>query len=201
MKESGKMTGNVENNRLKDLPIIYKAYAKYFKCYVNAYKGQGIDIDRICVQNETDISPVYPSCLMEPWQMVKFVSEYLNPTFKTYNLKSEIWPGTYRVAMWKGAFEALETFSDKEFRQSVSGIGIQYTDAKYINDFSTLYPEVRKMHTECECYNGDNSYAQAKNRLSEIANYINSGCENYMYWNIILDETSKSGWGGNRIRL
>lgn len=50
------------------------------------------------------------------------------------------------------------------------------------------------MHTEGKCYNGDNSMKQAQARWTEVSDYLNGGVENYAYWNMILNETGKSGW-------
>jgi glucosylceramidase len=51
------------------------------------------------------------------------------------------------------------------------------------------------MHTEGKCYNGQNTEKQASSRLKEVAQYINYGVTNYCYWNMILNETTESGWG------
>ena len=71
----------------------------------------------------------------------------------------------------------------------------QYTESKIINDARVLLPNMRMIHTEGDCYNGANSMKEAENRLKEVAGYINSGCTNFTYWNMILNETTKSGWG------
>jgi glucosylceramidase len=124
--------------------------------------------------------------------MERFICDYLSPTFKKENIKTEIWAGTYRVV---DRFDALELFNHAKLRQSVKGVGVQYTAPSYLTDFRTRYPDVRMMHTECICYNGKNTVEQATSRLGEIASYINAGSENFAYWNMILDETTKSGWG------
>ena len=51
------------------------------------------------------------------------------------------------------------------------------------------------MHTEGKCFNGDNSLKQGQTRWAEITDYLCNGVENYTYWNMILNETGKSGWG------
>lgn len=49
-------------------------------------------------------------------------------------------------------------------------------------------------HTEGKCYDGKNTWEQASRRLREVADYINAGSPNFCYWNMILNETTKSGW-------
>lgn len=194
MKYSGFMdrgTEFSEKNHLKDEPEIYKAYALYFSKYVKVYAKNGIKIDRLIIQNEADADTKYPSCVMPPQQMGLFASRYLNQAFKKNKIKTEIWAGTFRTAE---QLDAVEFVANKEFRESVEGIGLQYTKPRYISDMKTLYPDVKIMHTEGNCFNGDNSVEQAQKRLEEVASYINYGSPNYCYWNMILNETGKSGW-------
>jgi len=191
MKVSGEMVGVRPDNMLRDSAKIYKAYAIYFTKYIKAYAKEGVVISRLNPQNETDMNSTYPSCVMTTKEMRKLVLNYLIPEFKRSNIKTEIWAGTYRTY---GKLEALELFADAKFRNSVSGVGMQYTKPIHINDFRALYPNVRLMHTEGKCYNGDNSFKQAQARWSEISDYLNAGVENYSYWNMILNEAGKSAW-------
>ena len=194
MKMSGKMEGPNENNYLKDDPLIYKSYALYFTKYIEEYAKLGIHINRLMVQNETDCNVNYPSCIFPPDKMIKFINNYLAPMFKEKSIKTEIWGGTYRVVE-NSSYEALLLFSDSLIRKNVKGVGMQYQEYNHLVDFRMLYPQIPIMHTECVCYGGENSVDQAYDRLKEIAQYINAGSENFTYWNMILDETSKSGWG------
>lgn len=180
-----------ETNVLKDDPKIYKAYALYFAKYIEAYEAEGVDIERILIQNEQDINTKYPSCDMSVEQMVTFTRDYLRPTFEQRNIPCEIWAGTFRT---HGEVAALELASKPEDLALFDGIGVQYTSARYILDQMILAPNTPLMHTECACKNGTNTIEHAKGRLSEVASYINGGSENFAYWNMILNETGKSGW-------
>lgn len=195
MKVSGKMEGNNDKNYLIDTPLIYKTYALYFAKYIEEYAKLGININRLMVQNETDCNPNYPSCIFPPDKMIKFINQYLVPMFAERNIDTEIWGGTYRVVKNSTSYEALLLFSDSLIQKNVKGVGMQYQDYNNLIDFRLKYPQIPMMHTECICHSGENSVEQAYNRLAEIAQYINAGAENFAYWNMILDETSKSGWG------
>jgi len=191
MKVSGKMVGVRPDNALKDSVKIYRAYAVYFARYINEYAKEGVEISRLNPQNETDMNSTYPSCVMTTTEMSNLVMNYLIPEFKRSAVKTEIWAGTYRTY---GKLEALELFADAKFRNSVSGVGIQYTKPIHLNDFRALYPKVKMMHAEGKCYNGENSIKQAQARWTEVSDYLNGGVENYAYWNMILNETGKSAW-------
>ena len=191
MKVSGKMVGIHPDNTLKDSSKIYKSYANYFAKYIKEYEKEGVKISRIHPQNETDMNSNYPSCVMTIKEMNNLVLNYLIPEFKRSNITTEVWAGTYRTY---GKLEALELFADVKFRNSVAGVGLQYTKPIHLNDFRAMYPTVRMMHTEGKCYNGENSIKQAQARWTEVSDYLNGGVENYAYWNMILNETGKSAW-------
>ena len=194
MKYSGLMDQGEdfpEKNQLKDEPKIYEAYALYFSKYIQAYAKKGIEVDRLVIQNENDANTKYPSNDMSVAQMNKLVKSYLRPQFKKDNIDTEIWAGTFRSY---GRLDALEIAANEDYRNLYDGIGIQYTSGIYIQQTKDLYPEVHLMHTEGNCDDGKNNWGQASKRLGEIANYINRGVPNYCYWNMILNETTESGW-------
>ncbi|MFI3305806.1 MAG: hypothetical protein R3Y68_04770 [Rikenellaceae bacterium] len=195
MKESGYMDrGNEfrETNRLKDNPQIYEAYALYFLKYVEGYRKEGVTVDRILIQNEQDFNTKYPSCRLPAEQMAKFVSGYMRPLFDKKRCKTEIWAGTFRT---RGEREALRIASNEEYRKDFDGIGIQYMYPQYISELQVAAKSMPIMHTESVCFNGKNDLSQARSRFGEVAGYINGGCDNFSYWNMILNESSESGWG------
>ncbi|WP_406683791.1 hypothetical protein N1F78_14025 [Seonamhaeicola sp. MEBiC1930] len=195
MKESGLMDRGEEfpeKNVLKDDPKIFKAYAKYFSKYVEAYAKEGVTVDKIVIQNEQDISTKYPSCNMPPKQMGEFVINYLRPQFEKDNTPAEIWAGSFRTAK---RLDGLEFVTNKDWRASVDGIGVQYMNSRQVENMRAVFPEIKFLHTEGNCYGGKNSVDQAYSRFKEVAAFINHGVPNFCYWNMILNEDSSSGWG------
>jgi len=193
MKESGKMDGGSKSpatNVLRANPKIYKAYALYFSKYVQEYAKNGVNIDRLVVQNETDMNPKYPGCDMSPEQMAELITNYIKPQFAKDQVKTEIWAGSFR-----GKRSDAQKFMKLKNATDAVGVGLQYCSPSVLKELNKNYPNLKKMHTEGRCENGKNSMAQARIRFGEIASWINLGCENYCYWNIVLNETSKSGWG------
>lgn len=192
MKNNNSMTGLTEKpNTFRDEDKVYKAYANYFVKYLNAYKENGVIIDRIAVQNENDANTKYPSCTMPPAQMLKLATNYMLPAFKKNNVETKVFAGTFRTAVKLDLIEFLKLKnSDK-----IEGVGLQYTDPFIIADALKISPNLKMFHTESHCYNGANSVEQANHRLEEVAEYINSGLTNFCYWNMILNETTESGWG------
>jgi glucosylceramidase len=200
MKESGKMDGGGPKSKLRDDERVYRAYALYFEKYVRGYAEHGAPIDRLCVQNEVDMNPGYPGCVLKPARMVKFVTQYLGPHFKAAGVPTQIWAGTFREGLGFTKWGA-ECMANDSFRATVSGMGVQYFMPFAIEELRKKYPSMRFMHTEAECYNGANSSAQAASRMNEILGAFNAGCDNYAYWNMLLDEKQCSGWGWNQNSL
>ncbi|SDW10367.1 glucosylceramidase [Lutibacter oricola] len=191
MKINNSMTGLTEKpNMFRDEDKVYKAYAKYFVNYVEEYAKNGVKIDRIAIQNENDANTKYPSCTMPPAQMLKFATEYMIPAFEKNNLDTKIYAGTFRTAEQLDLIEFLKM----EKANQLAGVGLQYTNPLIITDAIKINPNLKMFHTEGHCYNGKNSVEQANHRLEEISEYINSGLTNYCYWNMILNETTESGW-------
>lgn len=191
MKTSNSMTGLTGDlNTIRREKKIFEAYAKYFVKYVQAYADNGIDVDRICIQNECDTDTKYPSCAFPAKEMVGFANQYIIPEFKKNNIKTAVYAGTFRAVNQMD----LMDFVMCEDIGEVAGVGIQYTKANILTDALMVKPGLKMFHTEGHCYKGDNSVEEAKDRLEEVASYINSGCTTFTYWNMILNETTLSGW-------
>jgi len=194
MKESGTMDKGEDNRekcKLINDPKIYKAYALYFSKYIKAYNKEGITIDRLMIQNEQDAITKYPSNYMPASEMGSFIINYLKPQFEKSKISTEIWAGTYRTAK---KIQMLEFAANDDWMSAVDGIGLQYTAPVHILNVKTLRPDVKLSHTEGHCHNGKNTIKQGFSRFDEVAEMVNHGIPNYCYWNMILNETTESGW-------
>jgi glucosylceramidase len=178
-------------SRLKNDPKIHKSYADYLVKYVQAYQKEGVTINKLFVQNEPDTYAPFPGCNMSMEQFQDLSLNYIIPAFKRQKLKTSICAGTFRTIDRGDHYKIL----NKETIGKFEAIGFQYANQSFMSEVKLLDQKIKMMNTETDCFNGDNTTQQAKTRLPEIANYINAGCTNYAYWNIILNETSKSNWG------
>ncbi|NIJ44721.1 glucosylceramidase [Wenyingzhuangia heitensis] len=191
MKQNESLTGLTQKpNTLKTDPKVMAAYALYFAKYVQAYAKQGVTIDRICIQNENDANTKYTSNAFRAKQMVEFANKHLIPLFKKSNLQTEIYAGTFRASDQMDLIDFVQLKNTDQ----LAGVGVQYTNSVILNDAIRFKPNLKMFHTEGKCFNGKNTSEQAMTRLEEVAGYINSGCTAYSYWNMILNETTKSSW-------
>jgi glucosylceramidase len=205
MKKNGRMdtrdagpkrqkTPNDKNNVLKSDPKIYDAYALYFSKYVQGYAEHGVTVDRIIIQNETDMNPSYPGCDMHADQMSELVAKHVRPQFEKDGLKTEIWAGTFRGMAKEGSRNDGAEIMKLEGGKAIDGIGLQYAAPAIVKALRSDYPEMPLMHTEGKCWNGKNDGGQARGRFAEVADWLYSGVENYCYWNMVLNEGSSSAW-------
>ena len=190
LKTSGKIDGG--GGRLIDTPDAYRAYAAYFRKFVEGYAVEGVTIDRVFIQNEPDSDASFPGCTMPPEQMVEFTVNYLEPAFRNAGLTTGIWGGTYRTIT---GLQSHRCMSHERFRNAVDGCGFQYGYPEHMADLVRLYPGKKIMHTESVCYNGQNSPPQAIALFESFLDCMCSGCSAYTYWNMVLNHTKRSTWG------
>ncbi|OGV44602.1 MAG: hypothetical protein A2X46_03380 [Lentisphaerae bacterium GWF2_57_35] len=189
LKTNGKMIGG---GQLRNQPEAHRAYAVYLRKFIQAYEAKGIRVNRIFIQNEPNREMKYPSCLMPPKQMTRFVADYLKPEFELYGLSTKIWAGAYQEKTSQYAHQGL---ADKAFAKAVAGVGFQYSDSRMVQDIRLMCPWLPVMHTESECFDGSNNSLQAQALFAEVVKYMEAGCTVFTYWNMILNEQQCSSWG------
>ncbi len=170
----------------------YTAYAKYVYNFLMQYKGLGFDIERYCIQNEPDVDPKYPSCIMPAKQMGKFI-RVLHDELTKNNVDTEIWAGTFRSLNGPSACDFLT--ENPGIENIIKGIGCQYTLTQQFYDVRMIAPNLNLMHTESNCFHGENSWEQAVILFLNIVDCYTAGCDTYTYWNMILNTQSTSTWG------
>jgi glucosylceramidase len=191
MKTNGDMCNGGE---LIETPENLKAYAKYLVKYLQAYKNEGVDIYGLCIQNETDVANVYPTSTMTSELMTKFIRAYYMPEIIAVGKKrppeTEVWAGTIRDVM----NYADGIVNDMVNRQFITGVGYQYSVKEVVADGYAKFKNLKLIHTEAPCHNGANSWEEAKEIFEDILMYLQNGCVNYCYWNMVLNETGFSTW-------
>lgn len=71
-----------------------KAYALYFKKFIEAYEKEGIKINQVHIQNEPIADQKFPSCVWSGRKMRDFIKGYIGPLFEESKMDTEIWLGT-----------------------------------------------------------------------------------------------------------
>ncbi|MGK5679726.1 glycoside hydrolase family 30 beta sandwich domain-containing protein [Actinoplanes sp. URMC 104] len=86
-----KTNGSLVGGRLIDSPAIYRAYAAYLVRFVQAYRGEGVPIDALTIQNEPqNRAPAgYPGMDLPSWQAAEVIAR-LGPMLRAAGEKTKI---------------------------------------------------------------------------------------------------------------
>lgn len=187
--------------RLNTDPANLKAYALYFKKFVEAYESEGVPVAQVHIQNEVVAEAKYPTCLWSGEELRVFIRDHLGPLFHSAGVQSEIWLGTINAPNFKKEVGqeyddyAGWILADKEAYGYIAGVGYQWAGKNAIQRNVEAYPELRYMQTENECGVGDNSWEHAHYVFGLMRHYLTNGANSYVYWNMVLADGGESTWG------
>ena len=177
-----------------------RAYALYFKKYIEAYKKEGIRIEQLHVQNEIHADQKFPSCVFDGDDLEKFIVDHLYPAVGD---SVKIWYGTvngpeadknklYSTRHHQFLAKAME---NERFRNAISGASYQWAGKFGITQAAEDYPELNTLNSEMECCDGQNSWQQALYAYEMMHHYFKYGARASVYWNMALVKESISTWG------
>lgn len=168
----------------------FRAYALYFKKFIQAYREQGIDIFMVMPQNEFNSAQVFPSCTWTAAGLDRFIGGFLGPEMQ--KLGVNVFFGTMERPT-----EALAdtVLTDPVSRRYISGAGFQWAGKESIPCIHKRYPGLTLYQTEQECGNGKNDWDFCIYTWGLMKHYLSNGANAYMYWNTSLDEGGISTWG------
>lgn len=167
-----------------------KAYALYFSKFIEAYRGEGIDVFAVMPQNEFNSAQIFPSCCWTAAGLADFVGNYLGPAmqeagvevlFGTMERPNELLVDTVLTHPAAGPY--------------VRGVGFQWAGKEALPGIRARYPRLRLYQTEQECGNGKNDRQGAVYSWNLMKHYLNHGVSAYLYWNISLMQGGISRWG------
>lgn len=167
----------------------FKAYAKYFYKYVEAYKNEGINIFAVAPQNEFNSCTIYPGCTWTSRNLNEFL-KYLGKEMEKLD-----------VDVILGTVERPNTLlvdtimNDPETSKYIKYIGFQWAGRDAITGINNKYEGVKMMQTESECGDGKNDWKHSQHTWNLINHYISNGACIYEYWNISLLDNAVSTWG------
>ena len=87
----------------------FDPYARYFLKFLDGYKAEGVAIDAVTVQNETDAEQEghMPACLWAQEQEMEFVASHLGPALRKANMPTKIWVLDHNYSLWGRAIDEL----------------------------------------------------------------------------------------------
>ena len=175
-------------NMFINKPEYFKAYALYFRKFVEAYREEGIQIRMVAPQNEFNSVQVYPSCIWTPDVLSEFIGGYLGPEMKAIGV--DVMAGTIE----RGRTTMVDSMLMGDAMKYVSWLGFQWAGKPIIADMAKKYPSMKLMQTESECGDGSNTWDYCMYTWQQMRNCFKGGVSAYMYWNISLEKSGLSRW-------
>nr|WP_315247288.1 hypothetical protein [uncultured Flavobacterium sp.] len=180
------------NDFLIQDPRYLRAYANYFCKFIDAYLEQGIPIKTVMYQNEAYSYTIYPGCAWTPEGTICFNTEYLAPALKEKHPDVKLYLGTINT----NRFDVVDKIlSDPRMPETIKGVGFQWEGGQILSSIREKYPNYRYAQTESECGWGQFDWKAAEHTFGLINHYLGNGCTQYTFWNAILCDEGKSGWG------
>jgi len=201
--ETAKKPSYFDGGNMKSDEAILKAYAEYFKKFVQGYKEQGINVELVSPQNEPGYDQNYPSCLWDGATYTTFIGKHLGPAMMPLGVKVMLGTLSNAETDFNVASAALADSTAKSF---LSMIGAQWNtlDAAKLSALnSTLpiwatehkagnypwnpegYPKYVEPAPNDQAY-GVESWGYIRDAITKIK------VTSYNAWNMVLD---KGGYG------
>jgi len=168
----------------------FKAYARYFRKYVEAYRAAGVPLWMVMPQNEFNSDQNFPSCTWSAGQLAKFIGQYLGPALEGSGV--ELYFGT----MERPNAALLAPVLDRPaYAKYVKGAAFQWAGASALVTIRAKHPELTLVMSEQECGDGRNDWSHAMHCWDLMCHYFGNGVSVYDYWNMALKKDGLSHWG------
>ena len=167
-----------------------KAYALYFRKYVESYQAKGIPLWMVMPQNEFNSDQNFPSCTWSVGQLAKFVGRYLGPALEGSGV--ELYFGTMERPNPNMLNAVLER---PAYAKYVTGAGFQWAGKDALPRVRARFPNLTYVMSEQECGDGRNDWKHALHCWDLMLHYLTSGVSVYDYWNLALQKDGLSHWG------
>ena len=167
-----------------------KAYALYFRKYVDSYRAKGIPLWMVMPQNEFNSDQNFPSCTWSVGQLAKFVGRYLGPALEGSGV--ELYFGTMERPNHNMLNAVLERPS---YAKYVKGAGFQWAGKDALPRVRARHPDLTYVMSEQECGDGKNDWRHALHCWDLMLHYFSHGVSVYDYWNLALRKDGLSHWG------
>ena len=167
----------------------FSTYAAYFARFIEAYRGEGINIGMVMPQNEFNSAQVFPSCCWTPEGLTRFIS-FLGPEMQKLNV--DVFFGTMERPNEKLVDIPL---LDPRSGKYIKGVGCQWAGKRAIPGLHRRYPDLKFYQTEQECGDSKNDWRYCRYAWTLIRHFLENGASAYCYWNISLKKGGISRWG------
>lgn len=177
--------------------LSFDPYARYFVKFLEAYKAEGVDINAVTVQNESDAEQEghMPACLWAQEQEMEFAARFLGPAIRKAGLDAKIWLLDHNYSLWGRAIDEL---SDPSVYDAVDGIAWH----GYVGEPTAMtrvheaFPAKNAYWTEGGPDINQPDYQTDYTRwANEFNGILNNWARSITAWNVALDEKGRPDIG------
>ena len=175
----------------------FEPYADYFRKFIDSYKAEGVTIDAVTVQNETDAEQEgrMSACLWSQEQEIEFVKGFLGPTLKKAGLPTKIWVLDHNYSLWGRAIDELSDPAAYEFIDGIAWHGY-VGEASAMSRVHDAFPQKHAYWTEGGPDINLPDYQTDWSKWGDQFNSIlNNWARSITAWNVALDEVGKPNVG------
>ncbi|MEO8998643.1 MAG: glycoside hydrolase family 30 beta sandwich domain-containing protein [Rhodanobacter sp.] len=180
------------------LPQYESTYADYLVKYLDAYRGYGIPIFALTVQNEPGFIPLtYPGMALPAATRARLIAQYLGPALAKRKLKTRILGWDHN---WDQPEQPLSMLADPDVERYIDGIAWHcYSGSPYAQSrVHRANPQKDAYITECS--GGDWESSKNGELLWFTRDLLLGGLRQWargiVYWNLALDEQHGPHFGG-----
>jgi len=177
-----------------------KAYALYFRKYVDEYKRSGVPLTFVAPQNEPCSNQVFPSCVWHGSELSDFIGGYLGPALEGSGV--DILFGTINAPETDDRYLTTRfcdylgiAMLNPESRKYIKAVGYQWAGKYALADTNANFPNLEIIQSESECGDSKNTWAQMMYIFELMQMYFRFGASAYVYWNLALFAGQPSTWG------
>jgi glucosylceramidase len=175
----------------------FAAYAQYFLKFLEGYKAEGVAIDAVTVQNETDAEQEgrMPACLWAQEQEMDFVKNHLGPALGKSGSPIKIWILDHNYSLWGRAIDELSDPGVYEFVDGIAWHGY-VGEASAMSRVHDAFPQKNAYWTEGGPDIQQPDYQTDFTKWADTFNGIlNNWARSITSWNLALDEEGKPNVG------
>lgn len=191
MKANGSMLGGAMRK------LNFEPYANYLCKFLEAYKAEGIAINAVTVQNETDAEQEgrMSACLWSQEQEIEFVKSFLGPKIKKAELRTKIWILDHNYNLWGRAIDELSDPAAYEYIDGVAWHG-------YVGEVSAMSRVHDAFPAKSAFWTEGGPDIKAPDYQTDFTNWayqfnaiVNNWARSITAWNIALDEKGNPNVG------
>jgi glucosylceramidase len=196
MKTNGQM-----NHGGELLPQYREAWAACYVRFIKAYAAEGVPIWGVTVQNEPMAVQRWDSCIYTAEAERDFVRDHLGPALERAGLSH------VRLLVWdhnrdQMVQRASVIYGDPAASRYVWGMGFHWYGEDHFEQVAQVreaWPDKHLVFTE-GCQEGGphhGSWALGERYARSLIQDLRNGCEGFIDWNLMLDETGGPNHVGN----